>query len=88
MLESTPPDKYAPTGTSASPAAASADSAAGFDFEVVDSVHLDHVKDLSAQGYEIKAAASAIVPNGPQYSAGNGSAPLNGYYVLMQRRKM
>ncbi len=68
-------------------AAANADPPTGFDFEVVDSVHLDHVGELSAQGYEIKAAAAAIVPGGPAYSAGNGSAPLNGYYVLMQRKK-
>ncbi len=77
----------AATLASAAPSAAKASPAPAFDFEVVDSVHLDRVKHLSLQGFEIKAAASAIVPGGPPYAAGNGSQPLNGYYVLMQRKK-
>ena len=72
---------------STSPAAAATDPDDGFEIEVVDSVHLDRVRDLSAQGFEIKAAASAIIAGAPSYAAGNGSPPINGYYVFMQRRQ-
>jgi|SRR5579872_6840213 len=61
----------------------------GFDFQMIDSFHPNlnaTLVQLSADGYEIKAAFPFLIPNHASAPAGNGGGfTPNGYYLLLQR---